>query len=231
AWVGWPRDGAETLAVLYEWIDGARASKASGGVVSRELGVATRALHEHGRTWRPPVVAEIHPTSDVFYGKPDLLSAICDAGVIAEAAARAHAVLARLAKEEPQPLHSDLHLENAIWTREGLAIIDFDDMTMGWPLLDPAISFFYLRRMEGAEEREACFWEGYGGSVEDLGGTQEELEALVAGRGLLLANELLTIRTQDLRDIALGYAEVTEKRLRHYLTVGRFDPNVASLPD
>ena len=46
----------------------------------------------------------------------------------------------------PIPLHADLHGGNLKWHEGRLAVFDFDDSGIGVPLLDLAISTFYLRR-------------------------------------------------------------------------------------
>lgn len=58
-----------------------------------------------------------------------------------------------------------------------------------------------LRRYPDAANLESAFWRGFGSSVEVMGFTNREFEALVAGRGLMLMNELQVMNTADLAAI------------------------------
>jgi Ser/Thr protein kinase RdoA (MazF antagonist) len=120
----------------------------------------------------------------------------------------------------PIVLHADLHGGNLKWHRGRLAVFDLDDAGLGVPALDLAISTFYLRAADPAVE--AALRQGYAG-VRDLPEvSDDQFEALVAARQLLLANSLLASSTASLRAEATDYLDVTVDRLRGWASTGRF---------
>ena len=128
----------------------------------------------------------------------------------------------------PRPivLHADLHGGNLKWHEGRLAVFDLDDAGLGVPALDLAISTFYLRSANRRASRQALR-EGYA-QVRDLPDvSDEQFEALVAARQLLLANSLLASSTPSLRAEATDYLDVTVERLRGWLSTGRFSRSPA----
>ena len=81
------------------------------------------------------------------------------------------------------------------------------------------ISIFYLRRLKNSAALENALFFGHGNLPNYQ---QAELEAIIAGRQLLLANDLLTNETADLQAQAQAYLETSEERLRSYLETGIF---------
>jgi hypothetical protein len=69
---------------------------------------------------------------------------------------------------------------------------------------------------------EDALWEGYAGAATIPDHTSEDLEALLAARQLLLANDLLSSTTAEFRAMASGYAHTSARRLRRWLDTGRF---------
>ena len=118
-------------------------------------------------------------------------------------------------------LHADLHGGNLKWHRGRLAVFDLDDAGLGVPALDLAISTFYLRAGTlggggGAASRATR-------GLRDLPDvSDDQFEALVAARQLLLANSLLASSTASLRAEATDYLDVTVERLRGWTSTGRF---------
>ena len=124
------------------------------------------------------------------------------------------------AGQRPIVLHADLHGGNLKWHRGALAVFDLDDAGFGVPALDLAISTFYLRA--GAPGVEEALRRGYA-ELRDLPEVSEEqFEALVASRQLLLANSLLASSTASLQARATDYLDVTVHRLRGWFDTGRF---------
>ncbi len=119
------------------------------------------------------------------------------------------------------PLHADLHGGNLKWHEGRLAVFDFDDAGLGLPVLDLAITTFYLRR-GGDEAAETALREGYTEVLPWPDVAPGDLEALVASRQLLLANDLLGSSTASLRAMAADYLVTTVARLRHWFDTGTF---------
>ena len=140
--------------------------------------------------------------------------------VVAEATERRRPRSPRSTPGQPIPLHADLHGGNLKWHEGRLAVFDFDDSGIGVPLLDLAISTFYLRR--AGTDGEPALREGYAEVAPLPEGLDEHLEPLVAARQLLLANSLLDSTTAAMRAQAEDYVHVTLARLRHWLDTGHF---------
>lgn len=228
----WDELGRPLYAVLYSWLPGRVAYPVASPRIAEQLGRATRALHRHALDWRPPPGAALKAFDSILFHKPLRLveRGFCgDLGVFKEVECRANNVLRRLASKARMPIHSDLHLQNLKVQRGKVSVFDFDDCCVGHPLIDVAVSLFYLRRTVSCDGMEEAYWRGLDLAPSDLS-SDEDREALTAGRGLMLCNELFDMQTADIIAVAADYAKVTEIRLRHYLDTGRFDPNIASLP-
>jgi len=119
-----------------------------------------------------------------------------------------------------RPLHADLHGGNLKWTGGRLAVFDFDDCGLGLPVLDLAISTFYLRGADPAAERALAAGYAEVAPLPDV--DPAHFEALIVARQLLLANSLLASSTAELRREAERYLDVTVGRLRHWLDTGTF---------
>ena len=143
------------------------------------------------------------------------------AEVVAAALARCRLAFEQVgAGQRPILLHADLHGGNLKWHEGRLAVFDLDDAGFGVPALDLAISTFYLRR--GAPGADRALREGYAEVRRLPEVSDEQFEALVAARQLLLANSLLTSSTAALRAQATDYLDVTVERLGRWLDTGRF---------
>lgn len=219
----------DLYALLYDWLPGRTAGHRWGPEAARALGVATRQLHEHARSWSPPAEADFTEPGDVLIDCPLNPRARFDSFL--EVIERGNRVVERLRTSQPMiPVHFDLHMWNIKWTRSRLAVFDFDDCRRGWPAWDVAITLFYMRRFPNPERCEPAYWEGLGATTESLGVTPDELEALIAARGVFLASEFLSEWTADIVKQGEAYLEVSKRRVEHYLATGKFDPNIATLP-
>lgn len=217
----WEEQERTLNAVLYGWIEGTPGRVKPTIKSIFKLGAAAREFHRQAQGWELPNGASIRIHSDILGGASNRLSPHFDSRLLEEALKRGNDALRRLASEPPHAIHMDLHLSNVIRTRHGIAIIDFDDMAMGWPLLDIAVSLFYLRRFDKDGTLERKLFEGYGMKPEELG-SNEDLEALIAGRALFLGNELLVSETNELKEMIPKYLEATGARLQRYLETGLF---------
>ncbi len=220
--------------VLYSWLPGKNADVPLHPSTAKAMGEATRIMHEHGRTFVMPKGAALHPLEDTLFGyeffegklPPEL-----DRGVFTEVIKRGNALIGKINRQKLMPIHYDLHYWNVKWLRGKLSVFDFDDTIMGTPIMDAYVTLFYLRGdRENAESNEDNYWQGLQSSPEQMGHTPEEFELLVASRAPLLVNEFFRHNTAGYVDRAPDYARITEKRLRHYLDTGKFDPRVARMP-
>jgi Ser/Thr protein kinase RdoA (MazF antagonist) len=214
----------QTVAVLFSWLSGRDLGSSATAQQLFATGKALQTLHLHATTWKIPQGCQFQDARDVFI---DSKVVIFDAPMPASrlevfqiAHVQIESVYQKLfARFKSQPLHADLHLWNTKWFRGRLSVFDFDDSATGIPLQDFGFSIFYFRSLKNAAELENALFQGY----QNLPNyTQAELEAIIAGRQLLLANDLFVIETAELQAQAEKYLEISEQRLRTYLETGVF---------
>ena len=205
---------------------------------AHELGRVAARLHAQAEHWSPPDGGALPRLDEPLFGDQDRLDTATwldadERAVIDRAREVATEVFARLHDgAELRPLHGDLHRGNLKWVREGdrgrLAVFDLDDCGYGLPLVDLAIAVFYLREgdEEDARRVEDALWEGYASLAGVPDHRPEDVEALLAARQLLLAHDLLSTTTAEMRAMAPEYAHTTARRLRHWLDTGRFTRSV-----
>lgn len=207
------------------WLDGPDVGELDA-VTARELGRVMATLHEQAEGWTPPAGGTLSRFDTPLFGDVDVLDtapsltpegrAVLDRAREATAGAFAavHDDLALM------PVHADLHGGNLKWDGERLAVFDFDDSGLGLPVVDLAVSTFYLRGGDPAHEQ--ALRAGYA-EVRPLPDVDPaRFEGLVAARQLLLANSLQAITTAELRRDAEQYLAVTIDRLGHWLETGTF---------
>jgi Ser/Thr protein kinase RdoA (MazF antagonist) len=223
-----PEWGGALHATVASWLEGDDVGQCDE-VQAVALGRTMAALHDHAERFTLPAGSGLTLFDEpLFHDSSALLEEATTAGmpaapaeVLAAALAECRVRFAQVyAGQRPVVLHADLHGGNLKWHRGRLAVFDFDDAGLGVPALDLAISTFYLRSGDPAVEE--ALREGYAQVRALPEVTEEQFEALVAARQLLLANTLLTSSTATLRAEATAYLDVTVDRLRRWLATGRF---------
>ena len=215
----------ERGAVLYRWLDGPDLGEQASLRRLRAVGRATALLHQHTEQWQHPRGDDRPTMASIFMDEPNLIAG--DARISDDA----HEVLAAAEREmrrhldplfaQPRQLiHGDLHVWNTKWVDGRLAIIDFDDCGFGVPLQDLAISSYYVRDRAGAQ---AAILDGYEQVRPLPAHTDEQFEALVASRNLLLLNSIMPHVTAGMDDFLPGYVERTVTRMSGWLDTGVFD--------
>ena len=219
--------GKDVMAVLNHWIDGEDLGEDMTDTELKQLGAAMAKLHKFAANVPNEIVNAFPRIDQTLFNSPDNLrkgdvrfdpemqDLIDRCYEISESAFQ------ELSKQsEPLLIHADLHPANVLRTPTGIAVIDFDDVGIGSKLQDLAITFFYLRDMQG---KENLVLEGYQ-SVAELPKMQKELvEALLVSRQLLLLNDLLDSTTAEEIEFTPEYIEISRIRLKHFLTTGRFE--------
>ena len=115
---------------------------------------------------------------------------------------------------KPRVIHNDLHQWNVKIYRERPYALDFEDLMWGFPVQDIAVTFYSLLGNESVPEfREAfrCGYTRYRAWPEQVEG---QLNALIAGRGLMLANFVLQDPHPEWREQAPAFVERTGNLLR-----------------
>ncbi|MFC4426769.1 phosphotransferase enzyme family protein [Deinococcus navajonensis] len=225
--------GRELPAAVFSWLPGRVLGARATPAQLREVGRVTATLHQHAHTWALPDGAELHSLQDPLMGTPSHLDE--DHGhltpegrkVVVEVLRRVNAELGKLyAHEVPRPLHADLHLWNLHWHAGRLSVFDFDDCALGLPVQDLAISAYYLRPKP---ELEAALLEGYAAVAPLPSFTPATYETLVAGRGVVLLNDVLGNTTASIRAVLPRYVPNAITKLRHFLDYGEFRHDLPGL--
>jgi len=217
--------GRAVLVTMASWLEGPDAEVLEPDS-ARALGRTMAALHAQAAGWAPPPGGALPRLDAPLFGDLDVLDdapglTADDRSVLDTARSRATEVFDRLHRgAQVRPLHADLHGGNLKWHERRLSVFDFDDAGLGLPVLDLAISAFYLRG--GDPALEVALREGYAEVAPLPEADQADVEALIASRQLLLANALLVSTTAEHRAQAADYTGVALARLRHWLASGRF---------
>jgi Ser/Thr protein kinase RdoA (MazF antagonist) len=117
-------------------------------------------------------------------------------------------------------IHTDLHQWNLKRYRKQIYVFDFDDAGIGQPVQDVAISLYYLRGEKNDEGFRAALERGYSRIASWPAASEYELEAFMAARGLLLANDVVSTLNPEFQAIIPGFLEKTENRMRNFLENG-----------
>lgn len=225
-------DGDRDLpAVLFSWLEGRNLGARPTVRQARELGVAMATLHRHAESFTLPVDADLPLFDRVLTDLPSRFAdhPALDAegrAVVLDGLDRAQALQDEaFAADRTIVLHADLHGGNLKWHAGRLSVFDFDDAGRGVPSLDLAIAAYYRRDDDAAEDAMRA---GYASVRELPPVSPEAFEGMVAGRNLLLLNDVLGQPNASLRAMIADYLPLTVRRLRHWTRTGRFRRSVES---
>jgi Ser/Thr protein kinase RdoA (MazF antagonist) len=196
----------ERRCALFKWVPGQTLESDLSAENYYKLGRVMGRLHEHAETLKPlPERIQPKKWDKVFY-YPDepvvyrtreyghlfpperiaLLEAVIE---------RAEALFDRLyADLEGQILiHGDLHYWNVHVYRGELYIIDFEDVMLGYPVQDVAVTLSYGRQREGYGEWRQAYQEGYESLRDWPADSEREIETLIAARSVMFINYVARI--------------------------------------
>ena len=213
-------------AVLYRWLDGRILGARAAQVSARAMGEAAAIIHEHGRS-APALFRRRRPHFDrIFMDSPNRLAGVDAPWYPAAVRRTIDTALVRIeqtvtpvltADDTAIAVHGDLHPWNVMWDRGRLAVFDFDDCGTASPILELAIAAYYLR----ARGLDRALLSGYRDLADLPDHTDEQFEALVASRAVLLLSDLAGSATATHRAMLADYAALTARRLRHWMDTGR----------
>jgi Ser/Thr protein kinase RdoA (MazF antagonist) len=221
------------FAALFSWLPGKNLGDDATPAQMREVGRAAAILHQHALNWRFPKGASLVSLQHPLMDSPNNLEADVphlndEARVVVNTVFNKVSDVLRdvFARDTPRALHADLHNWNLKWARGKLYVFDFDDSGVGVPMQDLAIAAYYLRPDEALE---AAMLEGYQTVASLPSFSSEEYETIVAGRSLVLLNDLITNTNAELRAMLPRYAANSVTKLRAYLETGVFKHDVPGL--
>lgn len=216
--------GRAVPVVAFDWLEGRDLGATATSADLDAIGSVAARLHEHGAA-RPAPTSRA--TFDTFLmDSPDHLAGLDadwypdDIRAVVEAArARVEDLLAPVFAADRHIIHGDLHPWNARRTASGIAVFDFEDCGIGPPLLDVAVAAYYVRDRPRHEEALLAAYDRERGLPPHA---PEQFEALLAGRNLLLFNDLAATVTAGHGELQPVYARRTAERLGHWLDTGTF---------
>lgn len=179
---------------LLGWQRGRMQSASPRSVHFRRLGGVLARLHDHAAGWTPPAgFVRMRWDWETFFGNTMEYGGVSAAGCwdllpapvraqFDEIARRMRTVMTELGSGPDTfgLIHADLHLENALFDRGAVRLIDFDDCGFGYWLYDIAVPLWEYRGRPDHAEIRAALLAGYAETRElpDL----THLDAFIATR-------------------------------------------------
>jgi Ser/Thr protein kinase RdoA (MazF antagonist) len=215
--------------VVFDWVPGRDLRHNLTVENYRNLGEFTTRLHDHAETWSPPADLDLNThtgiflfdTPELFWESPRSPDVITPErrDLFREAARRVQTALDDLYAEAGRPLilHADLHQGNVRIDRRGdLSVLDFDDCLFGHFVQDIGISFYYIQGHPEFAALRAAYREGYESRRPWPETTAGQIEAIIAGRELLLCQFLFYSDNPEYREAVPGFIARAEARLQTF---------------
>jgi len=188
--------------VLFDWLPGSPIGDGADRDDYRMLGELAAHLHDNGEAWQrapglDPLVWDrvyYYPTEPVILYDEVHRHVMTPerTGVVRTVEAKCNAELSRLHQEVPVSiLHGDLHPWNVMRHGDQLYVFDFEDLMIGAPVQDLAITLFYNRQHEDYVGLRAAFEHGYTTLRPWPIEYEGQLEILMAARTVMFINYVL----------------------------------------
>ena len=160
---------------VLRWMDGRLHTRAPRPVHLRRLGSVMARLHNHAGQWRsPPGFVRIRWNWETFFEDTMVYGGIGAAEVwdllpddlrrrFTQVASGMRRVMTHLGEGADTfgLIHADLHLDNALFWRGEVKVIDFDDCGFGYWLYDIAVALWELRHRNDYEDFRSALIYGY----------------------------------------------------------------------
>lgn len=222
-----PSVNRDIYATLTRWLPGRLVGDKPSRAQLTAMGSLMAHLHRHTAQWSPPPGASFPSLTHILMNSTDILTTsthACLTPALRDCMAR---VIERiqphyegLGQSQPtQVIHADLHGYNVLWHEQRIAVIDFDDAGIGWPIQDLAICAYHLRTNPGAE---AYVNAGYQQIAPLPVCDPAAFEAQLIARGILMLNDVLGSPIAADVEFAPIYAERLMRRMACYLDTGVF---------
>lgn len=196
----------ENRCVLFKWIPGRPLVNYLNVENYFKFGQSLAKLHDHAYTLNP-LPADIQPKKwdKVFYYPDELVvydtPAYCHLfpperiEIIKKVIEHANIVFARLFnnKDGQILIHGDLHYYNIHVYRGELYVMDFEDINLGYPVQDIAVSLSYGDEREDHAALKAAFKQGYCSVREWPDEDERTIKTLKAARLVMFINYVARI--------------------------------------
>lgn len=214
--------------VLFRWLPGRVLGRALSSANLAAYGELAARLHEHAGVFEPSPAFDIVRYDRVFpFDEPVVLLDEARSAFVSPAqrevfTAGAEVVqraIDSLRRREPmRVIHADLHRWNVLIDRGQAAAFDFEDLSWGWPVQDLAIALYYLDDEAGYASMRQAFRAGYERVRPWPDRTDREIDVFIAGRALVLANDVELLEEPEYRAQAPGWMGRFERRIRRILS-------------
>jgi Ser/Thr protein kinase RdoA (MazF antagonist) len=220
---------------LFHWSPGVDLADQLNKENMYKLGSFTALLHDHANSFIPPAgfhvrkLDKVFPYSDPNFTHVEPIVLFSDEhrnlfpddrlAVYHQAARYVQEALDKLYENEHglRVTHNDLHQWNVKVYRGKLFVLDFEDLAWGYPVQDIATAFFYLQRHKERETLTQAYKKGYTSHNPWPETYPGQLDAFIAGRGIMLTNYLLCSKNPEDQEYAPDYVALTEERLIGFL--------------
>jgi Ser/Thr protein kinase RdoA (MazF antagonist) len=231
--LGGPEVGGERVVVVFRWLPGSPLAKHLTPAHVAAYGHLAAALHGQAAGFRPPGDPSLPRYDRLFpFDQPEVLFATAGSPLLPPsrleafrtAAGRVEDAIARLQATGPMRLlHGDFHPWNVLVHRGEVAAIDFEDLMWGWPIQDIGTALYYVYHRPDFAGLLAGFRSGYEQVAPWPETRPGDLETFIAGRALVLANDVLQMTPEGLGDLDVPeFFARAERRVRAILEDGVF---------
>jgi len=221
-----PNVPPDRRCVLFSWIPGKTLDEQVTPERYFKLGQSLAKLHNHAETLNP-LPPEIDPKrwDKVFYypDEPVVYNAPAykhlfsreDIQIIDRVIDISENMFKKLfsEKKELMLIHGDLHYWNVHVHKEELYLIDFEDVNLGYPVQDIAVTLSYGRHREGYQDWRKAFIEGYTSIRRWPDAGENVIPTLVIARTTMFINYVARIEEEPQE-----YIQSRLEELRNFLT-------------
>lgn len=200
-----PGTPAGKRCALFRWIPGRPLAEQITPVYYRQLGEMMARLHRHAESLSLPAEVQpkrwdkvfYYPDEKAIYHLPQYRALFSDDRItlMDTAVRQLDAFLPTLYQrgEPPILIHGDLHPWNVHVYRGQLFLLDFEDLLLGYPVQDIAITLYYERERPDFPQLAAAFRAGYTSLHAWPAHAEEDLPRLMAARNTNFINYVAEI--------------------------------------
>lgn len=212
--------GEPRQCVLFSWVSGIPLAESLSEQNYWRLGAVAAELHTFGEDWSPakplrPLVWDrmlyvpSEPLVIFDQAHSEMLSEEC-LDAVRWVFQRGSEELTRLHRKRPMYIHGDIEMWNVMVERDQLTLLDFEDVMLGFPIQDIAITLYYGRERKDYPALLASFQDGYETCRPWPVEFEGQLELLMACRTVRFMNHALRTRADPRAYLARASASLIE---------------------